>query len=134
NHVNLDGLSRDLANAAYNEFNDTSLFLKNFKSDDIHLAQMTWAEYGITYARVLVDKEKHFVKAGATAKVLQGAGAGYFNVKNLEYVIDTVNVYSFISSDLSYGFSDSYTKPLNNQDLDVNAIKYSYGFGLDIGG
>lgn len=74
NHINLDGMSRDLANAAYNEFKDPSLFLKNFKSDDITAAQMTWADYGLSYARVIKDKEKHFLKAGLTAKLLQGPG------------------------------------------------------------
>jgi outer membrane protein OmpA-like peptidoglycan-associated protein len=135
NHINLDGMSRDLANAAYNEFKDTSFFLKNFKSDDITYAQMAWAEYGLTYARVLMDKEKHFVKAGLTAKLLQGAAASYYSIKNLEYVIDTVNVYSFISSDLSYGFSESYDNVLNGGgSVDLNTLKFSYGFGLDIGG
>lgn len=133
NHINLDGMSRDLANAAYNEFKDPSLFLKNFKSDDITATQMTWADYGLSYARVIQDKEKHFLKAGATAKLLQGAGAGYYSIKNLEYVIDTVNVYSFISSDLSYGFSQSYDEALRGGSVDLNKLKYSFGFGFDIG-
>lgn len=133
NHINLDGMSRDLANAAYNEFKDPSLFLKNFKSDDITAAQMTWADYGLSYARVIKDKEKHFLKAGLTAKLLQGAGAGYYSIRNLEYVIDTVNVYSFISSDLSYGFSQSYDEALRGGSVDLNKIKYSFGFGFDIG-
>lgn len=134
NHINLDGMSRDLANAAYNEFNDPSLFLKNFKSDDIHSAQMAWAEYGLTYARVISDREKHFFKAGVTAKLLQGAAASYFKINNLEYVIDTVNVYSFISSDLSYGFSESMNDPLSGQEFNLQKLKYSYGFGFDLGG
>ncbi len=133
NHLNLDGMSRDLANAAYNEFKDPSLFLKNFKSDDIHSAQMAWADYGITYASVIKDKEKHFLKAGVTAKLLQGGAAAYYSIKNLEYVIDTVNVYSFISSDLSYGFSQSYDEALRGGSVDLNQIKYSFGFGFDLG-
>lgn len=133
NHINLDGMSRDLANAAYNEFKDPSLFLQNFKSDDINFAQMSWVDYGLTYARVIKDKEKHFLKAGATAKLLQGAAAAYYSIKNLEYVIDTVNVYSFISSDLSYGFSQSFDDALRGSAVDINTIKYSFGFGFDIG-
>ncbi|HQQ94162.1 MAG TPA: DUF5723 family protein [Bacteroidia bacterium] len=132
NQVNLDGMSQDLAKAAYNEFRDTSMFLKNFRSDDIHFAQMAWAEYGLTYARVISDKEKHFFKAGATFKVLQGLEATYFSVRNLQYVIDTVNVYSFISSDMSYGYSNN----IDVKDSGGYSVKFkpSYGYGFDIGG
>lgn len=48
-------------------------------------------------------------------------------------MIDTVNVYSFISSDLSYGFSQSYDEALRGGSVDLNKIKYSFGFGFDIG-
>ena len=131
NQINLDGVSPQLADAIYSEFQDTSFWLKNFKNDDIYMNQMSWAEYGLTYARVISDKEKHFFKGGATVKVLQGLASTYFSARNLEYLIDSVNIYSFISSDLSYGYSDNIK--ITDQDAEIK-FDPSYGVGFDLGG
>src|SRR6478736_6231561 len=126
------GISQDLANAAYYDFSDPSVYFKNISSPDVSYNQMTWAEYGLTYARVIKDDNAHFFKAGLSVKLLQGLGASYLSLSNLNMQIDSDNVYSFVSADVSYGYSD-------NIDLsDDNNPKYnyapSYGVGFDIGG
>lgn len=46
-----------------------------------------WAEYGLTYARVIKDQGKHFLKAGATIKYLSGAGNSYVQLDQLSGTI-----------------------------------------------
>ncbi|MDI1355621.1 MAG: DUF5723 family protein [bacterium] len=132
NYVNIEGLSPALADAAYNEFSDPSIFLKKIKNPHFGMQQMAWGEYGLTYAHVFKDDGEHFFKAGITPKLLQGLTASYFSIDNLEFAIDTTNIYSFVSSQVHYSYSD-------NVDISANGgptinFKPSYGFGLDIGG
>lgn len=52
-----------------------------------------WAEVGVTYARVLMNKEEHFLKGGLTVKYLQGGGTAYAYGKNVtvDYDADGTN-------------------------------------------
>ena len=132
NYANVAGISQDLANAAYYDFSDPSVFLKNIESEDVISNQMVWAEYGLTYARVLKDDNEHFFKAGASVKLLQGLGASYFSLENLNMQIDTTNIYSFLAADVSYGYSENFD--LSDPDNPKYNHNPSYGFGFDIGG
>lgn len=46
-----------------------------------------WAEYGVSFGAVLLDKGDHFFKAGATLKYLAGAGNTYFQLDQLNATI-----------------------------------------------
>ncbi len=130
-YVNVDGVSSDLAKLAYEEFNYPTFFVNKLNNKRLSIQQMTWAEYGFTYARVLKEDGPHFLKAGVTAKLLQGLTAAYVYIEDLNYQLDTTNVFSFFKSDVAYGHSDNFdfTDPQN--------IKYKFtsypGFGFDFG-
>jgi len=85
NYLNVDGISQDLATLAFQEFNYPSLFIQKLENKRLSIQEMAWAEYGLTYGRVLKQDGAHFLKAGATVKLLQGLGAAYFFVDNLKY-------------------------------------------------
>jgi outer membrane protein OmpA-like peptidoglycan-associated protein len=132
NYINIDGISQDLAKLAYEEFQYPSLWVTKLQNKRLSIQQMAWAEYGLTYATVLKEDGPHFLKVGATAKLLQGLSAAYVYIKNLNYSLDTTNVFNFFSSDVAYGHSSNY------DFTDPNNIKYKFesfpGFGFDIGG
>ncbi|MES2681213.1 MAG: DUF5723 family protein [Bacteroidota bacterium] len=132
NYVNIDGLSQTLANIAFDEFVNPSIFLTRFSNKNLSVQQMSWAEYGFTYARVLKDDNQHFFKAGASLKLLQGLEAVYLYVNDLKYQVDTQDTVSFFNSHVAYGHSD------NLDFTDQNNIKYKFtsspGLGFDIGG
>jgi hypothetical protein len=46
-----------------------------------------WAEYGLTFGKVLYEQMDHFFKAGATIKYLAGAGNTYFQIDQLNTTI-----------------------------------------------
>ncbi len=132
NYINIDGLSQTLANIAFDEFVNPSIFLTKFSNKKLSVQQMAWAEYGFTYARVIKDNNAHFFKAGATLKLLQGLEAVYMYVEDLKYQIDAQDTVSFFNSHVAYGHSDNLD--FTNQ----NNIKYKFtsspGLGFDIGG
>lgn len=132
NYINIDGLSQTLANIAFDEFVNPSIFLTRFSNKNLSIQQMSWAEYGFSYARVITDKNQHFFKMGATVKLLQGLEAIYMNVNDLQYSVDAQDTISFFNSRVAYGHSD------NLDFSDQNNVKYQFtsspGIGFDIGG
>lgn len=132
NYLNVDGVSQTLANIAYDEFVNPEVFLTRFSNKKLSIQQMAWAEYGLTYARVIKDDNEHFFKAGATVKLLQGLEAAYMYIDDLRYLIDAKDTVSIFNSHVAYGHSD------NLDFTATNDVKYKFtsspGFGLDIGG
>ena len=71
------------------------VFIDDYVSDksailsesNLNITTHAWAEFGITYARVITNKEDYFLKAGVTFKFLKGFGAGYLmgNDLNINY-------------------------------------------------
>lgn len=92
--TNLDGnLINDL-----NTRNNNSSY--SIKDQNYSLAANSWLEIGLTYATVLLDKEKHFLKAGITLKSLQGNYTAYSKVNNLniDYTAGTNSDTSFYNT------------------------------------
>ena len=131
NYLNVDGISPDLAQLAFEEFNYPSLFVQKLENKRLSIQEMAWAEYGLTYGRVLKQNGSHFLKAGATVKLLQGLGAAYFFVDNLKYEFIADTTLSLFQSHVQYGHSDNID--FTNQ----NNIKYKFksypGVGFDLG-
>ena len=79
---NIDGNAIELFDDGFDENVPVSISDVNV-SGTAHV----WTELGLTYGRVLFEKEAHFLKAGVTLKILQGLGyasAASANV-NLDY-------------------------------------------------
>lgn len=138
-YVNIDGVSPDLAKLAYEEFKYPTLWVTNLTNKNLSIQEMTWAEYGLTYAHVFKDDNEHYFKGGATVKLLQGIQSAYMFVKDLEYNFQTDTTLSIFQSEVSYGHSDN----LNFSDIEVGGsgtgtkifdYSQSYpGVGFDFG-
>jgi hypothetical protein len=72
----------------------TRLFLSDFKSSELYgqtftengtLRVQQFYEYGFSYGRIIKDNGRHFFKAGARLKLLQGANAFAFEADNFRY-------------------------------------------------
>lgn len=138
-YVNVDGVSPDLAKLAYEEFKYPSLWVTNLENKYLSVQEMTWAEYGLTYAHVFKDDNEHYFKGGATVKLLQGIQSGYMFVKDLKYNFHTDTTLSLFESNVNYGHSDN----LNFRDVQLGGsgtgtqvfdYSQSYpGVGFDFG-
>lgn len=96
----VDNLNPQTAGMFYNELNDPKMFGVSMKNDGFNTRFMNWQEVGFTYGRVLMNANKHFIKAAVTAKWLGG------------------NAAAFIQADqLSVSFSDQHTMSLSSPNI-----------------
>ncbi|MCC6371367.1 MAG: OmpA family protein [Bacteroidia bacterium] len=133
NYVNVSGVSQQLANLMYNEFSLTDLFDKRLTNKNLSVQQMAWAEYGLSYARVIKEDNQHFFKAGVTAKLLQGLEAIYINVRNLDYQVSSKDTFSFFNSSVAYGHSDNLNFDVGSNPGSIYKFTSNPGFGFDFG-
>ncbi|WP_025743144.1 OmpA family protein [Aquimarina pacifica] len=110
---------------------------------DAFISANAWAEIGLTYSRVLMNKEQHFLKGGITLKYLQGLGNAYASGNNLSIDYDndgiSVPIIGSVGSvettgQVAYGYSEN----LENADDDFDASDFesvagASGFGVDLG-
>lgn len=94
-----------------------------------------WAEFGVSYARVLLEKGPHFLKAGISLKYLAGVANASVNIDNLKGTIanDAVRNEAYLtaaSGRISLGFGGIRLDDFENSDL--LSFKGT-GFGADLG-
>ena len=127
--INADNISPELAKLIYNKLDYPQLWNLQLNNDNLSLQANSWFELGATYGRVLMDKQKHFLKAGVTVKILQGLGSGYTYASKLSYKFQNDTVLD-LKGHVSYGISDNI---LN----DDNKFRYRFitepSLGFDIG-
>lgn len=101
--------------------------------DDYNIAGNSWAEVGLTYGTILIDKDHHFLKAGLSAKYLQGIANTYSSGKNIVIEYDeTLNpLFSTVKAtgEVVYGGTTDFEKTAKDFDFDSNAR----GFAADLG-
>lgn len=90
-----------------------------------NLTRLDFTEHAFTYARTLVENKSSLLKAGLTAKVLNGLRGNYFYVNEGEYSFTQPNSSVANVSGLDADFGINATK---------DALFYrNRGFGLDLG-
>ncbi|TND08003.1 MAG: OmpA/MotB domain-containing protein [Bacteroidetes bacterium] len=136
-YFNVDGIEEPLAHQVYKDFDDSTLYLNQLTNKRISVQQMTWAEYNFAYGRVMMDQKEHFLKVGGRFKLLQGLGAIYAFIDNLEYMTQSDSTLTFFKSEVNYGHSTNYNFASigsgSNAFTDYYKFVSSPGVGLDIG-
>ncbi len=138
NYINIDGVSQELSKLAFEEFKYPSLWVQNLENKNLSIQEMSWAEYGLTFAHVFKEDNQHYFKGGATAKLLQGIQSAYVFVNDLKYNFQTDTTLSLFNSQVNYGHSDNFD--FSNVSLNgggssaVFDFSQAYpGVGLDLG-
>lgn len=90
-----------------------------------------WGEIGVSYARILMNDGKNFIKGGLTLKYIQGMGNVYVNGTEVTLDYDSTNREITTTGQLNYGNSNN----LDDTDGGGNVFDFSggIGFGTDIG-
>ncbi|UII28917.1 DUF5723 family protein [Fulvivirga maritima] len=129
--ANVDGVNEDVANFL-DRLEDEDGFVidpgESYDVSDLYVQSHVWAEYGLTYGRVVMDKGDHFLKAGGTFKLLDGIASGYGYVNSLQYdglQDDRVNVPNV---DVYSGFNDEF----DEDDFEYKPLS-NLGVGFDLG-
>lgn len=129
--ANIAKIDGELVDALRNDFQID----RNINAEKINpkMAAHGWGEIGVTYARVFIDKKKHFFKGGVSLKYLLGMGSGYISGEDVNVNYNATNETIETKGKLVYSFSKTMNNFINdgveNSDLKVD----SKGFGADIG-
>ena len=126
--INVDNVNEELALLLDNGFNYPELWKKDLKNANVSVQMNTWVQYGFTYARVVLDHEKHFLKAGATANITQGIGSAYMFIKDLTYNFTNDDTLSIHNSRVGYGATANLDKNMKYK-FDANpSLAFDLGF------
>jgi len=132
--ANIDGISPQLGNLFEKELDLNVTQNNRIQNKNLSAVQMTWAEYGFTYARVLQDKKEHFFKAGITPKLLQGLESAYLVVKDLDFLFSTKDTSSYFNANFSYAHSGGFDPPKSDHPIkEVYRFVAKPTLGLDLG-
>ena len=136
--ANLNNVSSEAINYFDNEVSDPTSEIVLIDQNS-SLVLNNWFEVGASYARVIKNDRKHFVKAGASLKYLLGAGGGnaFIEDADLIYFDQPTNNDAFLDGRGEYNYprnfdGDGDFNPLSSGDdfeFDVSAR----GLGLDLG-
>lgn len=139
NIINADDISEPLFSFFYNK--DSQYWNRWYFDQNVRAVQHMFSDYGLTYATEVFNNGPHYVKAGATLKLLQGLGAAYIQSDSLYYYVDGKNnfatyprswnspqVYSGLSANWNdYGGEGTYVFIRNYQFVARPSV------GLDLG-
>ncbi len=92
---------------------------------DIGIKGMAWADAGVTYSRVVLDKDKHFLKVGATIKAVKGIAALYAYSDDFKYRFDNLDTIS-VNARMKVGASKNLEYFLPNSNF--SAVDVFKGF------
>lgn len=133
--VNVEGISADVANFI-DRIEDEGDFVidenETYDFSNFYVQSQAWLEYGLTYSRVVFDKETSFLKAGATVKLLSGQGSGYMFFNDVKYSGLADNRVDVARISVESGISDNLSVSDGADDYEFDAFNNT-GLGLDLG-
>ncbi|GAL75801.1 hypothetical protein JCM19275_1684 [Nonlabens ulvanivorans] len=121
---------REVNGNLFETLQDGDILNKDFNIDmeNFNGTAHAWAEAGLTYGFVVMNKKNHFLKAGVTAKYLLGAGGFFINSNSINGSYDSVAETISANGDLSYAAANS-----TDEDDDFDFGNGSSSIGGDIG-
>lgn len=114
--------------------NDASGSFNINSSANMRVNMNAWSEFGLTYSRILMEKDQHFLKGGVTVKYLAGAANAYIGIDNLNGQVQEDGMgNSYLANTtgrLQIGFGG-----LNIDDFEMSDLTSfkSTGIGADLG-
>jgi len=124
-NFNIHNINGEIYEALVDDFESDDDFV--FDSQNLSGTVHAWAEIGLAYGRILMDKPNHLFKGGVTLKYLQGAGSAFLNSPGLQGQFLGSSNTLISEGELNYGTTEGF----DSDDIDFSNITGS--FGLDVG-
>jgi hypothetical protein len=124
--ININNINGELLENVLDQFESEANTDFNFDMKSLNTTSHVWGEVGVTYGRVLLDKNQNFIKGGATLKYILGAGIAQGNANNLSGNYNVNQDLLTTTGDFSYSNTVDDDKKYSFNDL-------SSGVGADIG-
>lgn len=106
--TNVNGLNQSFLDMAWVDFDKPEFWNQSFTQKRLEIQTNTWAEYGLSYGRVILNKNEHFLKGGITLKLVQGLGAAYLFGKDIQYNFKDNDTVSLFNANITYGHSETF--------------------------
>ncbi|MBM3184816.1 MAG: OmpA family protein [Bacteroidetes bacterium] len=135
--TNVDNMDTKLAVLAESGLDTSDLWGRKLPEELLNLNHMTWAEYGINYGQVVMDKNEHFLKVGGDLKYMQGYTAAYVYTDNFNYGLVDEDTSFSLQGDFAYGYSNNFDKLIEG-NIEKNSLglpkpSSKSGLGVDLG-
>ncbi|MBP6455827.1 MAG: OmpA family protein [Chitinophagaceae bacterium] len=127
--IGFNNLNRDLAKQIFDLWGNSSSYNYNYNTDGLDITGLNWIEAGLTYGKVLMEADKHFLKFGVTGKYLGGISSMYLNADKLSVSASNDSTLNASASNVGYGHSATNITPSINSSFRPDASSW----GGDIG-
>ncbi len=137
--LTVDNLNPLTAQMFYEELNEPKLFGVAMNNNGFTNNFMNWQEVGFTYGRVLMNANKHFIKAAVTAKWLGGNAASYIHADELSVTFKDPATLSMYSPRMEYARTiradvDLFTRRGLFSSLEAQSVGWDLGFVYEFRG
>jgi outer membrane protein OmpA-like peptidoglycan-associated protein len=137
--LTVDNLNPQTASMFYNELNDPRYLGVAMNNDGITSNFMNWQEFGFTYGRVLMNANKHFIKAAVTAKWLAGNAASFIQADELSVTFNDPNTMTLSSPRIQYARTaradiDLFTRRELFSNIEAKSVGWDAGFVYEFRG
>lgn len=131
--TNVNGLEQPIMDLVWNSLNYPVNWKQQFTNKRVEAQTNVWAEYGISYGRVLYNKGAHFLKGGITVKLLQGLGSGHMFATDVSYKFENADTVDIVKANVQYGHSDNLNFGKQGQTFEYKFIAnptvgFDFGF------
>ena len=92
---------------SYEGLNYEPLHNINYNNDVMLITGMSWTEIGFSYARTIYRRGPDHLTAGITAKFLLGVAGAYFDIENMDYIVNNDSTLNIRNIRGELGFSSS---------------------------
>ncbi len=104
-YTQADGLSNELSLMDFTKFTSGDVIGNTFTQGKLSYQYQKWAEHTITYARVIKDKRRQFMKAGIGFKLLNGIASQYLYTEGGEITFNPNGQVNFDGMEFQFIFS-----------------------------
>jgi hypothetical protein len=125
NQFSLLDVPYDVIKLLSEDFHYDPFVSRTFHSDPFTAAFLSWGEYGATAGKVLLNNDRHYLKAGITLNYLAGYDAGFLSVNRLDYTFNDSSAVLFHVFDATLSHA---VDPEGN--LDAGSLLTQRGSGL----
>lgn len=130
--MQINNVNGNLASLAYNNFFKPEYAGVTLDASNIKVQGINWAEAGLTYAQVLFDNKKHFLKGGITAKYIGGLSSFYLNTNSLTGGVNADSSIFFNAAGVEYKHSnDADFSNLTDGVFNPDAKSVGFDIGLE---
>ena len=127
---NSDNIGEELAKLVYEGLEYEDYWDQTFSNKDFGVQIMSWAEYGISYGRIVAESDDFAVKVGGRIKLMQGLLSAYMFAEDFQYEFSDADTLSIFQTDVDYGHS-------SNVEFTQDDFKYKFianpTIGFDLG-